>query len=118
MQARSGQMTAPQLQALLKDGALAGDWVLDPGKSSIRLKTKIMGLVPVTGVFRDVSGNGIVSTDGKASGTLTVAAASIDTQNTRRDTLLPWPSFLDRGNHPDSAFPAASIRPSGRGAAV
>src|SRR6516164_6389902 len=50
MQAPSGQMTTPQLQALLKDGALAGDWVLDPGKSSIRLKTKIMGLVPVTGV--------------------------------------------------------------------
>ena len=118
MQAPSGQMTAPQLQALLKDGALAGDWVLDPGKSSIRLKTKIMGLVPVTGVFRDVSGNGTVSADGEASGTLTVAAASIDTQNTRRDTHLRSADFLDSGNHPDIAFTDASIRPSGRGAAV
>jgi hypothetical protein len=34
MQAPSGQMTAPALQALLKDGALAGEWVLDPRKSS------------------------------------------------------------------------------------
>jgi len=111
-------MTTPQLQALLKDGALAGDWVLDPGKSSIRLKTKIMGLVPVTGVFRDVSGNGIVSTDGKASGTLTVAAASIDTQNTRRDTHLRSADFFDSGNNPDIAFTATSIQPSSRGAAV
>ena len=118
MQAPSGQMTTPQLQALLKDGALAGDWVLDPGKSSIRLKTKIMGLVPVTGVFRGVSGNGTVSADGEASGTLRVAAASIDTKNTRRDTHLGSADFFDSGNHPDIAFTADSIRPSGRGAAV
>src|SRR5215469_11336616 len=118
MQATSRQMIAPQLQALLKDGALAGDWVLDPGKSSIRLKTKIMGLVPVTGVFRDVSGNGTVSADGEASGTLTVAAASIDTQNTRRDTHLGSASFFDSGNNPDIAFTATSIQPSSRGAAV
>ena len=118
MQARSGQMTAPQLQALLKDGALAGDWVLDPGKSSIRLKTKIMGLVPVTGVFRDVSGNGTISADGEASGTLTVAAASIDTQNTRRDTHLGSANFFDSGNNPDIAFAAASIQPSSTGVAV
>ena len=118
MQARSGQMTAPQLQALLKDGALAGDWVLDPGESSIRLQTKIMGLVPVTGVFRGVSGNGTVSADGEASGTLTVAAASIDTKNTRRDTHLGSADFFDSGNHPDIAFTADSIRPSARGAAV
>jgi polyisoprenoid-binding protein YceI len=111
-------MTAPQLQALMKDGALAGDWVLDPRKSSIRLKTKIMGLVPVNGVFHEVSGNGTVSPDGEASGTLTVAAASIDTKNTRRDTHLRSADFFDSGNHPNIPFTAASIRPSSRGAAV
>jgi hypothetical protein len=47
MQAPSGQMPAPALQALLKDGALAGEWVLDPRTSSIRLKNRSMGgLVP------------------------------------------------------------------------
>ena len=30
MQAPSGQMTGPALRALLEDGALAGEWVLDP----------------------------------------------------------------------------------------
>jgi hypothetical protein len=35
-------MTARGLQALLKDGTLAGEWVLDPRKSSIRLKSRSM----------------------------------------------------------------------------
>ena len=42
MQAPSGQMTAPLVQALLKEGAPGGDWVLDPRKSSIRLKSRAM----------------------------------------------------------------------------
>jgi polyisoprenoid-binding protein YceI len=111
-------MTAPALRTLLMDGALAGAWVLDPRKSSIRLKTKIMGLVPVNGVFREVSGNGVVSPDGEISGTVTVAAASIDTKNTRRDTHLRSADFFDSGNHPDITFTVAGIRASGQGVAV
>jgi polyisoprenoid-binding protein YceI len=118
MQAPSGQMTAPALQALLKDGALTGEWVLDPRKSSIRLKSRSMGLIPVNGVFREVSGNGTVSPDGEASGTVTVAAASIDTNNTRRDTHLRSADFFDSGNNPDITFTADGIRPSGQGVAV
>jgi polyisoprenoid-binding protein YceI len=119
MQAPSGQMTAPALQALLKDGALAGEWVLDPRKSSIRLKSKnAWGLAPVNGVFREVSGNGAVSADGQVSGTVTVAAASIDTKNTRRDTHLRSADFFDSGNHPDITFTADGIRPSGQAVTV
>jgi polyisoprenoid-binding protein YceI len=112
-------MNAPPLQALLTDGALAGEWALDPGKSSIRLKNKSMGgLVPVKGVFREVSGNGTVSVDGQVSGTVTIAAASIDTKNTRRDTHLRSADFFDSANHPGSTFAADGIRPSGPGVAV
>jgi polyisoprenoid-binding protein YceI len=119
MQAPSGQMTAPALRALLKDGALAGDWALDPRRSSIRLKSRSMwGLAPVNGVFREVSGHGTVSPDGEVSGTVTVAAASIDTNNTRRDTHLRSADLLDSGNHPDITLTAEAIRPSGQGAAV
>jgi polyisoprenoid-binding protein YceI len=106
-------------QALLKDGALAGDWVLDPRKSSIRLKNKSMwGLVRVNGVFREVSGNGTVSAGGEVSGTVTVAAASIDTKNTRRDKHLRSGDFFDSGNNPDIIFTADGIRPSGQGVTV
>jgi polyisoprenoid-binding protein YceI len=52
-----------------------------------------MGLVPVNGVFREVSENGAVSADGEVSGTVTVAAASIDTNNTRRDAHLRSADF-------------------------
>ena len=109
---------APALQDLLKGGTLTGEWVLDPRNSSVRLKSKSMGLIPVHGVFREVSGSGTVSPDGKATGTFLVAAASIDTQNTKRDTHLRSADFFDSDNHPDISFTADDIRPSGQGAAV
>jgi len=119
MQATSGQITAPALEALLKGGTLAGEWVLDPGKSSIRLKNKSMwGLVPVNGVFREVSGSGTVSPDGEVSGILTVAAASIDTKNARRDKHLRSADFFDSANNPDITFTMDGIRPSGQAVAV
>jgi polyisoprenoid-binding protein YceI len=112
-------MTAPALPALLKDGTLAGEWTLDPRTSSIRLKSSAMGgLARVNGVFREVSGNGTVFPNGEVSGTLTVAAASIDTKNTRRDTHLRSADFFDSGNYPDITFTAEAIRPSGQGVAV
>ena len=102
MQASPGQMTAPPVQALLMGGALAGEWVLDPRKSSIRLKSSSMwSLAPVNGVFREVRGNGTVFPDGEVSGTVTVAAASIDTKNSRRETHLRSADFFDSGNNPD-----------------
>jgi polyisoprenoid-binding protein YceI len=116
MQAPSGQMTAPALQALLKDGALAGEWVLDPRKSSVRLQSKsVAGLVRVNGVFREVSADGTIRPDGGVSGTLTVAAASIDTKNTRRDNHLRSADFFDSANYPDITFTVDGIRPSGAG---
>jgi hypothetical protein len=46
MQAPSGHITAQPVQALLMDGALAGEWVLDPRGSSIRLKSRSMWAWP------------------------------------------------------------------------
>jgi polyisoprenoid-binding protein YceI len=118
MQAPLGQVSTPALQALLRGQTLSGDWVLDSRSSSVRLKSKVMGLIPVSGVFAEISGAGAVRPDGEISGTLTVAAASIDTGNTRRDTHLRSADFLDSGNHPDITFAADDIRPAGQGAAV
>lgn len=119
MQAPSGQVTAPALEALLTGGALVGRWALDPGQSSIQLKNRSMGgLVPVTGVFRELSGSGTISPAGEVSGTITVAAASIDTRNARRDKHLRSADFFDTARQPDITFTADRIRPSGQGIAV
>jgi polyisoprenoid-binding protein YceI len=118
MRALSGQLTASALQDLLRDGALAGDWALDPRRSVIRLKSKSMGLITVNGVFGEVSGGGTVSVGGLASGTLAVAAASIDTKNARRDTHLRSADFFDSDSYPDITFTADSVRPSDQGVAV
>ncbi|HTT54826.1 MAG TPA: YceI family protein [Streptosporangiaceae bacterium] len=114
MQPRSAQLTAPALQALLRDGTLAGEWVLDPRRSSIRLRnSSAAGLLRVNGVFREVSGTGTVAADGEVSGTVVVTAASIDTGNTRRDTHLRSADFFDCGRYPDITFTADGIQLSG-----
>jgi len=111
--ALSGQLTASSLQTLLQDAALAGDWSLDASRSTVELKTKSMwGLATVKGVFREVTGEGTVAADGKVSGTIRVAAASIDTKNSRRDKHLRSNDFFDVDNYPDIIFVADGAAPS------
>jgi polyisoprenoid-binding protein YceI len=117
MEAASGHRPAPVLQALLTDGTLAGDWALDPRRSSVGLRTRVLGLIPVHGVFREVTGEGAVYPDGGISGTVAVAAASIDTKNARRDTHLRSADFFDTGNKPDITFSAEAVRLTAEGVA-
>ncbi len=117
--APSEQLTAPALQELLNDAALAGEWNLDPARSTVSLTSRSMGgLIRVNGVFRQVTGHGTVSPTGEVSGVVTVGAASIDTKNTKRDTHLRSADFFDSDNHPDITFTVAGIRPSGQGVTV
>ena len=119
MQVSSRQMTAPALQDVLAEGVLAGEWILDPRRSSVGLKSRSLGgLVRVNGVFHEAYGDGIVSPNGEVSGTFTVSTASIDTNNPRRDTHLRSDDFFDSDNCPDITFTAKAIRPSGRGIAL
>lgn len=102
--------TAPALQTLLKDAALAGTWTLDPAKSTVGLKSRSMwGLAPVKGVFRQVSGGGTVGRDGAVSGTVTVAAASVDTRIAKRDAHLRSADFFDAEKYPYMTFEVTGI---------
>jgi polyisoprenoid-binding protein YceI len=117
--APSGQSTAAGLDTLLRDGQLAGSWTLDPSRSQVRLRSKSMwGLVSVKGVFTGVSGTGTVSPSGAVSGTIAVAAASIDTKNKKRDEHLRSADFFDAGNHPGITVSVDGISLSGTGAQV
>ncbi len=117
--APSGQMNASALQALLEDAALTGTWTLDAAKSTVSLRSKSMwGMVPVKGVFRQVSGQGNLSPAGEVSGTVTVSAASIDTKNKKRDTHLRSADFFDSDTYPDITVTVNQARPSGQGVTV
>ena len=115
----SGQTTRPALPELLRGGSLAGSWALDGARSEIGLKSKSMwGLVPVKGVFREVSGGGTVSATGEVTGAITVAAASVDTKMSKRDDHLRSADFFDVANTPDITFTAGQVTPSADGVTV
>ena len=103
-------MTAPSPQL----ATLTGTWALDPGRSSVRLTSKALGLIPVRGEFREVRGTGSIGPDGTVRGTLTVATASIDTGNARRDTHLRSADLFDSDQYPDITFAVDGARLTGQ----
>jgi polyisoprenoid-binding protein YceI len=115
----SVRMTEPRLRARLADGSLTGMWRLDPARSGVSLHTKsVWGLVAVKGVFAEVTGEGALADDGRISGRITVAAASIDTRNSKRDVHLRSADLLDSDAHPHIVFTAERITPAGDQATV
>ena len=114
-----GQPATSALQALAGDGTLTGSWILDPARSEVRLKSRSMwGLAPVKGVFREVTGNGTVSAAGDVTGTIMVAARTVDTKNNKRDEHLRSADFFDAANHPDITVTVDGIKPGDGGVRV
>jgi polyisoprenoid-binding protein YceI len=117
--APSEQLTAPALQAVLADATLAGEWTLDEAWSTVGLRSSaIWGLVPVKGVFGQVTGHATVSPTGEVSGTITVAAASIETKNARRDKHLRSGDFFATDTFPHITFSIDRLQPSSEGVTV
>ena len=107
-----GQPTTSALQALIEDGTLTGSWTLDPARSEVLLESRhTWGLRPVHGVFRQVTGNGTVTADGQVTGTLTVAAGSVDTKNKTRDKDLLSAKLFDIASHPDITYTVDGMQP-------
>jgi len=117
--APSGQLTAPALQELLADAALAGDWALDGARSTIGLRSRVIcGLIPVKGAFGQITGHGTVSPAGRVSGTVTVAAASVETNNAKRDKHLRSDDFFATDTFPYITFSVDRLQPSSEGVTV
>jgi polyisoprenoid-binding protein YceI len=117
--APSGQLTAPALQELMADAKLAGDWTLDGARSTVGLRsTVILGLIPVKGAFGQVTGHGTVSPAGEVSGTVTVAGASIETKNAKRDKHLRSGDFFATDTYPYITFSVDRLQPSSEGVTV
>ena len=113
------QLTASALQTLVQDGTLTGSWALDPSRSQIQLETRhTWGLRPIHGVFGQVTGNGTVTADGRVTGTLTVAARSIDTKSKMRDKDLRSAKLFDVASHPDITYTVDGMQAAGGGVRV
>ena len=114
-----GQPDTSALQALLGDGTLTGSWTLDPARSEVKLESRhTWGLLPVHGVFRQVTGNGTVTAAGQVTGTVTVAAESIETNNKARDNDLRSAKVFDSANHPDITYTVDGMQPANGGVRV
>ena len=106
----SSEGVATQLSA----GALAGHWTLDPAQSTVLLRAKTFwGLTTVKGRFGEVSGQGDVTPDGQVSGRLSVASASVDTRNPRRDTHLRSDDFFSADTHAAITFDLSGVDTAG-----
>jgi polyisoprenoid-binding protein YceI len=117
--APSEQLTASALETLLRDGTLAGSWTLDAARSEVQLHTRhSWGLRPLQGVFSQVAGNGAVTPAGEVTGVVTVAAASVDTKNARRDQHLRSGDFFDVTTYPDFTFTAEGASPTDEGVRI
>jgi polyisoprenoid-binding protein YceI len=115
----SAEQAPAALRALLGNGSLAGDWALDPIRSTATLSTKHgWGLAAVRGVFRDIEGGGSVSPAGEVTGRIALATGSLDTKSRKRDEHLRSADFFDTENYPAITFTLEKLVPAGEGVTV
>lgn len=85
-------------------------WVLDPMHSELAFKVKHMMISNVKGEFRDFS----IDVDGddilQSKIDVSVATASISTNNNDRDTHLKSADFFDVENHKEITFKTTSFK--------
>jgi len=104
MAADEGGRTAravTDVEALVRDGALVGRWLLDPQASRVEFRVRhFWGAVTVRGWFERLEGEGTVGPDGMVTGRLVMDAASLNTKNKQRDRHLRSGDFFDAADHP------------------
>jgi polyisoprenoid-binding protein YceI len=94
-------VTSADVLALVRDGALAGQWTLDPQASSAEFRVRhFWGMVTVRGRFERLEGEATVAPDGAVTGRLVIDAASLTTGNKQRDKHLRSADFFHAEQHP------------------
>lgn len=94
------------------DAVKTGTYAIDPVHSSVVFGIGHLGVTYVYGRFNTVSGTLTLGENGHAI-EMTVDAASVDTNNEKRDKHLRSEDFFDVANHPEIAFASTSFAPAG-----
>jgi len=121
--ARRGKALALCSALLLAAGVLRAETIyrIDRNHTTIGFAASIVGLSKVTGKFPDFEGNIIVPEDGdlaKATVSVRIQAASIDTGIADRDAHLRTPDFFATEKFPQITFQSKSIRKTADGYVV
>ncbi len=102
------------LGELVKSGAAAGVWSLDPAKSKVAFAVKhFWGAITVRGTFSTFTGEGTVGTDGTVTARLVIEAASLTTKNKRRDKHLRSNDFFDVEHYPQAVVTMTAVTLAG-----
>ncbi|MET7639359.1 YceI family protein [Streptomyces sp. NPDC005438] len=94
-----------------------GGYVIDTEASTVRFRTRAMfGLLPVRGTFAISEGRITVGDPVEESAVrVSVAAATFDSGNTKRDDHVRSDDYLDVENHPEIVFVSEQAERSGEG---
>src|SRR4029077_796597 len=105
-------MTEPA--GLIASGTATGRWVLDPAGSRADFYVRhFWGAITVHGWFDRMTGSGTVAPDGALTGSIAIAADSLDSGNGQRDRHLRSADFFDVTDHPEVIVTLASATPTG-----
>lgn len=98
---------------LLRGGAAAGRWELDPSGSRAGFAVKhFWGAVTVRGSLGILAGHGTVGDDGTVTGQLILDAAALSTGNKQRDKHLRSADFFDTGRYPQVELAVTGAEPA------
>jgi len=102
-------------QAPLPDGPV--EYEVDTAHTQVMFKVRHMGVSTVTGKFNRFAATFAYHPADPASSwvTATIDAASIDTDNDRRDNHLRSPDFFAADSYPTLTFQSTKVEPAGEG---
>ena len=88
----------------------AGTWALDPAHTTIEFEAKHLMVAKVRGRFTEFEGALRIGDDPtQSSVTVTIKAATLDTQTQQRDDHLRSADFLEVDKYPDIAFASTVV---------